>query len=68
MPVVSEDYLTKTLEVSFDNNGEPQFKFVGNWNIKDLGHTRNTIFRAYKRYIKGIRNTNKEVTSERASD
>jgi hypothetical protein len=69
MAVVSEDYLTKSLEVTFDNNGEPKFKFAGNWNIKDIGHTRNTVFRAYKHYIKGIRNTNKEeVRDERTSD
>lgn len=45
----------KKLVVSFDSNDEPQFKLTGAWNIKDLGHTRSGLFRAYKHYMKELR-------------
>lgn len=45
----------KQLVVTFNTNEEPQFKFSGAWNIRDLGRTRSTIFRAYKHYIRELR-------------
>lgn len=45
----------KSLKVTFDSNNEPQFKFSGDWNIRDLVHTRTGLFRAYKHYIREIR-------------
>jgi len=50
----------KSLVVSFDSNDEPKFDFTGAWGIKDLGHTRTGLFRAYKHYIKEVR-TKKEA-------
>lgn len=46
---------TKFLLVTFTDNKEPQFEFHGDWNIKDLGHARVGLFRAYKHYMKGVR-------------
>ena len=45
----------KCLTVTFDGNKEPQYNFIGAWNIKDLGHTRAGLFRAYKHYMKEVR-------------
>ena len=45
----------KLLTVRFDDNNEPIYVFTGAWNIRDLGHTRAGMFRAYKHFMKGVR-------------
>ena len=45
----------KALIVTFDKNNEPQFKFNGAWSVRDLGHARVGLFRAFKHYMKEVR-------------
>jgi hypothetical protein len=45
----------KYLQVLFDPNNEPIFKFYGAWNIRDVGHVRGNLLRAYKHYVRDIR-------------
>lgn len=51
----------KALLITFTENAEPQYKFTGAWDIRDLGRTRSTLFRAFKHYMRNIRLQNKEV-------
>jgi hypothetical protein len=54
----------KRLVVLFDSNSEPQFEFNGAWNIRDLGRTRSTLFRAFKHYMRQLRQK-EETNGER---
>jgi hypothetical protein len=45
----------RSLLVTFDANRQPLFVFNGDWNVRDLIHTRVRLFRAYKHYIKEVR-------------
>lgn len=55
----------KQLVVSFDKNNEPIYVFTGAWDIRDLGHVRVGLFRAYKHYMKGVRNERAAEGSQR---